>query len=144
MLSMTRPIPPEHREIIEEHLKYMFERFKSIIKEGRPAFHKDGAALDKLATGEVFTAEQAIENGLIDKIGFVEEAIERAHELAKLDKSKTRVVKYKRPAALFDFYGVAEARRTSFDLSQLLNLAAPRGWYLATSLPAIAASPRAE
>ena len=83
MLAMTRPIPEEHREIIKKHLDAMFTRFKSIIKEGRPKFAADSEALDKLATGEVFTADQAIENGLVDKIGFIEEAIDRAHELAK-------------------------------------------------------------
>lgn len=145
MLSMTRPIPPEHREIIEKHLDYMFVRFKSIIKEGRPSFAKDGEALDKLATGEVFTAEQALENGLIDKIGFVEEVIDRAHELAGLDKSSTRVIRYERPAELFDFYGVAQAHAGGgIGLPQLLDLAAPRGWYLATSLPAIASTRRAD
>jgi protease-4 len=145
MLAMTRPIPEEHREIIKKHLDSMFTRFKSIIKEGRPTFAKNGEALDKLATGEVFTADQAIENGLVDKIGFIEDAIDRALELAKLDKNKTRIVKYKRPTELFDFYGVAQARQSaSFGLPQLFDLAAPRGWYLATSLPAIATSRRAD
>ena len=145
MLAMTRPIPEEHREIIKKHLDAMFTRFKSIIKEGRPKFEKDGEALDKLATGEVFTTDQAIEYGLVDKVGFVEDAIDRALELAKLDKSKTRVIKYKRPSELFDFYGVAQARQNAgFGLPQLLDLAAPRGWYLATSLPAIATSRRAD
>ncbi|HEX5104227.1 MAG TPA: S49 family peptidase, partial [Pirellulaceae bacterium] len=35
MLSMTRPMPPEHREIIQKHINAMFERFKSIVKDGR-------------------------------------------------------------------------------------------------------------
>ena len=145
MLSMTRPMPPEHREIVQKHINSMFERFKTIVKEGRPAFAKDSAKLDELATGEVFTADQAVESGLVDKIGFVEEAIDRAIELAGLDKGSARVIRYERPAALIDFYGVAESRaRGSFDLPQLLDLAAPRGWYLATSLPAIASSRRAD
>ncbi|MEX2173580.1 MAG: signal peptide peptidase SppA [Pirellulaceae bacterium] len=145
MLAMTRPIPPEHREIIQQHVNAMFERFKTIIKEGRPAFRKDPEALEKLATGEVFTTDQALESKLIDKIGFIEEAIARAHELAGLDAKNTRVVEYNRPAALIDFYGVADARQAAgMDLAQLLDLSAPRGWYLATSLPAIVASPRAD
>jgi protease-4 len=145
MLAMTRPIPPEHREIIQKHIDSMFERFKGIVKEGRPALAKDGAKLDELATGEVFTADQALASGLVDKIGFVEEAIDRAIELAKLDAKQTRVVRYQRPASLIDFYGVAQARPTGgFDLAQLLDLSAPRGWYLATSLPAIVSSRRAD
>src|SRR5262245_53769776 len=140
MLAMTRPIPEEHREIIKKHLDAMFTRFKSIIKEGRPKFQKDGEALDKLATGEVFTTDQAIEYGLVDKVGFVEEAIDRALELARLDKEKTRVVRYRRPTDLLSVFGSVEARQqtTAFSLPQLFELAAPRGWYLATSLPAIA------
>jgi protease IV len=145
MLAMTRPIPEEHRAIIMQHLNAMFTRFKSIIKEGRPKFAKDSDALDKLATGEVFTADQAIENGLVDKIGFVEDAIDRAHELAKLDKSKTRVVRYRRPVDLLSVFGAAQAQQsTQFGLPQLFDLAAPRGWYLATSLPAVATSRRAD
>ena len=124
-------------------------RFKDIIKEGRPDFKDDPADLDKLATGEIFTADQALEHKLIDKIGFVEDAIDRALELASLKKDNTLVVKYKRPATLFGDLGVAEASSRAGlagtpSLAQLLDLAAPRGWYLATSLPAIITARRAD
>jgi protease-4 len=36
MLAMTKPIPPEHREIIQKQINEMFGRFKEIIKDGRP------------------------------------------------------------------------------------------------------------
>ena len=145
MLSMTKPIPAEHREIIQHQIDQMFGRFKSIIKEGRPVFKQDEPALDKLATGEIFSAEDALKYGLVDKIGFLEEAIDRALELAKLDKEQTRVVKFKRPSSLFDLYGSATARQQpGADLLQLLEFSAPRAWYLATSLPAIASSRRAD
>ncbi len=39
-----------------------------IVKEGRPLFRKDEAALNQLATGEIFSATRAEEFGLIDKI----------------------------------------------------------------------------
>jgi protease IV len=65
--------------------------------------------------------------------------------LAKLDPDKTRVVRYKRPATLFDGLGLAQARPVGgFDMAALLDLSAPRAWYLATSLPAIATSRRAD
>lgn len=145
MLSYTRRMSDEHREIIQSHIDDMFVRFKSVIQEGRPAFKQDPSALDKLATGEIFTAEKALKHGLIDRIGFREEAIERAMELARLDPEKTRVVRYKRPATLLDGLGIAQARPTgNFDLATLLDLSAPRAWYLATSLPAIATSRRAD
>lgn len=145
MLSMTRPLSEEHRAIVQGQINDMFGRFKSIIKEGRPVFQKDGEALEQLATGEIFTADVALKHGLIDKIGFVEDAIERAMQLAKLDKDETRVVKFKRPMTLFDGIGIASARQqAALDLTQLLDLSAPRAWYLATSLPTIATSRRAD
>ena len=43
MLSMTRPMPEEHREIIQEHIDDMFVRFKS-DHQGRPAHVSEGRA----------------------------------------------------------------------------------------------------
>jgi len=151
MLSMTREMKPEERELIQAHINDMFVRFKDVIKEGRPMFAADPTALDQLATGEVFTAEQAVKHKLIDKIGFVEAAIDRALELASLDKEKTKVVKYKRPVTLLDNFGYAEARRhasplgaSGLDLATLLDFSAPRAWYLTTSLPSLVSSRRAD
>ncbi|MDX1946042.1 MAG: signal peptide peptidase SppA [Pirellulaceae bacterium] len=145
MLSMTKPISDEHRALIQHQIDQMFGRFKSIIKEGRPVFKGDEAALDKLATGEVFSADDAKKYGLVDRIGFIEDAIDRAIELAKLNKDETRVVKFKRPTSLLDLYGGATAKaQPAGELLQLLEFSAPRAWYLATSLPAIATSRRAD
>jgi protease-4 len=147
MLSMTKPMPEEHRALIQAQIDAMFARFKSIIHDGRPAFKKDPEALDKLATGELFNAEQAKESGLIDRIGFVEEAIERAIELAALDSKTTRVVRYRRPSQLLDVFGVAQAKAAAtspIDLPQLSQLAMPRGWYLAAPLATALGAPRAE
>lgn len=146
MLSPTKKMSEEDRAIVQAHIDSMFERFKSIIKEGRPIFEKDPSALEQLATGEIFTADQALKHGLIDKIGFQEEAIDRAIELGGLDAKTTRVVRYRRSATLMDSLGVpvAQAQSASLDLPKLLDLSAPRSWYLATSLPAIATSRRAD
>ncbi len=96
MMSMTRPMPEEHRELLQSNINEMFGRFKDIVKEGRPLFRKDPSALDQLATGEVFSAPQALKHGLVDKIGFLEAAIDKAAALATLDVEKCRVIRYKR------------------------------------------------
>ena len=144
MLSMTKPITPEHRELIEAYVNESFERFKSIIKKGRPVFEKDASALDQLATGEIFSAHQALKHGLVDKIGFQEDAIDRAIELAGLDKKKTQVIKFDPPVDLFGGLGLASAKvsgmRGPFDSQALLDLSTPRAYYLVTMLPAAAAS----
>jgi protease-4 len=137
MLSMTRPMSEDQRKIMEAYLDEAFVRFKEVVKQGRPVFRQDPAALNQLATGEVFTAEQAKKHGLIDEIGFIEEAIDRALELAKLDKDKTRIVEYERPVGLFDLPFSVQSRRPTgmLDLATWLDLHAPQAYYLATTLP---------
>lgn len=144
MLSMTRPISPENRELIKAYVDESFERFKSIIKEGRPVFEKDPSALDQLATGEIFSATQALKHGLIDKIGFQEDAVDRALELAGLDKKKTKVVKFDPPVDVLGSLGLSSGNamnmRSPLDVRSLLDLSTPRAYYLVTMFPAAAAS----
>jgi protease-4 len=148
MLSMTKEMTPEERELIQEHINDMFDRFKSIVKEGRPFFADNPDELDKLATGEIFTADKALEKKLIDKIGFQEEAIDRALELASLTKDKTKIVKYKRPVSLSDslLMGRAPAgggnASAASELAAVLDLSTPRAWFLCTSLPALVSGSR--
>jgi len=142
MLAMTRPINPEHRQIIQGYVNETFDRFKAIVKEGRPKFSKDAAALDKLATGEIFSADQALKSGLVDKIGFLEDAIERAVKLANLTMDDVQVVKYKKPVNFLDEFALMQSRSTRGQLSvdNLLEMSTPRAYYLVTSLPALATS----
>jgi protease-4 len=141
MGSFSRPMTEEERKIFKELVDDGLARFKDAIKEGRPQFKKDPDALDKLATGQVFTAEQAKQNGLVDEIGFVEAAIDRAIELAGLDKDHVRVVQYKSEGSLVDFlWGGGAASRSSFDLAAMLESAAPRAYFLYTALPVLGSS----
>jgi protease-4 len=137
MLSMTKPMPDDHRAILEQYLDEAFTRFKEIVRQGRPAFRGDEGILDELATGEVFTAGQAVEHGLVDRIGFVEEAIDRAIEMAGLDKEKTRVVEFERPVTLLDL-GFIQSRQGRYE-GEWLDLATPRAYYLWTMLPPLMA-----
>ena len=138
MLSMTKELTAEDREVLHAYINDSFTRFKNIIKEGRPHFEKDADALNQLATGEVFTASQALKNGLIDEIGFVEAAIDRTLELAGLEKEKTRVVKFEAPVSLFGMsFANATAMRSPLDLAAFVDFSAPRAYYLCTSLPPI-------
>ncbi len=146
MLSMTRPMSEDHRQVLQAYLDEAFGRFKDIIKEGRPAFRMHPDALDQLATGEPFTAMQAKKHGLVDEIDFIEAAIDRAIELAQLDKGKTRVVELKRPSSrlesLLEIPGLIETNGQSLDLATWLDMNAPRAYYLATTLPPLVTNRR--
>jgi len=141
LLSITRRMTPEDREILQRYVDDSFNRFKDVIKEGRPFFKEDEEALEELATGEIFTAEQARGHGLVDRIGFIEDAIARAIKLARLDEEQVRVITYERPKSLAEeLVGIHQAQATRLDPSVLLDMTAPRAYYLVTWLPGVVTS----
>jgi protease-4 len=145
MGTPTREMTEEERKLLQELVDDSFGRFKDVIRSGRPAFRKDPAALEQVATGRIFTASQALERGLVDQIGFVEAAIARAAELAKIDSKNVRCVRYEEPPSFFDGLAGANATlggRPSVDLGAVVDLMTPRAYYLYTWLPAAMSNSR--
>jgi protease-4 len=141
MLSMTRELNPEHRQIIQRYVDESFLRFKNIVKQGRAVFRDgtdniiDPTTGTDLATGEMFSAQQALQYQLVDRIGFLDEAIDRAIELAGLSSGKVRVIDYQQPTSLLSIAGLAQESTPGSRLQALLELSAPRAYYLNTTLP---------
>lgn len=130
----------EERKLFQELVDLSFEGFKEIVRSGRPKLRADAGALDAVATGQIFTAQQAVEKGLIDKIGFIEAAIERAAKLAGRDPQRLRCVKYTEPPTSLSTLLGARSQRTGVlgaDLSTWLDLTTPRAYYLCTWLPSV-------
>jgi protease-4 len=135
-------VAAKEREILQQLVADSFEDFKDIVKLGRPGLAANAKVLDEAATGQIFTAKQALKLGLVDKFGFVEDAADRAIELAGLDRANVRVVKYMKRKGLFeDALALPSAKTGSLDLGALLDLTTPRAYYLCTWLPAVAATP---
>ena len=105
MGTPTRPMTQEERKLLQKLVDESFKGFKEIVASGRPKFKEDPAALDAVATGQIFTAKQALERGLVDQIGFVEEAIARVTELAGQSADDVRCVKYEESADIDRFTG---------------------------------------
>jgi len=130
----------EERALFQDLVDQSFSRFKDIVRNGRPEYQEDEAALDAIATGQIFTASQAVEKGLVDQIGFIEDAIERAAELANLDPSDVRCVRYDEPPVTLGNLLTSKSSQSALlgnDLRSLLDLTAPRAYYLCTWLPSI-------
>jgi protease-4 len=146
MGSPTKPMSESDRKALEAILADMFAGFKEVVTYGRPKFKADPAALDAVATGQVFTAKQALDRGLIDKIGFLEEAILRAADLAGVSTDDVRCVRYVPPTTFMgQLLGAqASAAKLQFDAATLLDLAAPRAYYIWTAIPALATSQRVQ
>ena len=110
------------------------------MRAGRPRFKENPKALDDIATGQIYTASQAVELGLVDKIGFIEAAIERVAELSGHDLKELRCVQYQKQPSTFDaLMGVQTRRDHSFPINvmSLLDFTTPRAYYLYTGLPSL-------
>jgi protease-4 len=135
LLSITQEMSPDHREVLTRYLNQAFDRFKEVVESGRPAFRENQQALNDVATGEIFSAPLAKELGLIDRIGFVEDAVARAAEMADLDPESCRVVRYESPLTLVGALGLEVRAQRQSQLETLLDLATPRAYYLSTMFP---------
>jgi protease-4 len=138
MGSPTRPMSPAEKKILQTLVDDSFKDFKAIVVSGRPKFKDNAAGLDAVATGQIFTAKQALAQGLVDKIGFIDAAIARATELAGENADSVRCVKYEKRPTFFGSILGGETQvptRGMADLSAMLDLATPRAYYLWSWLP---------
>ncbi len=105
MGSMWREMEPAEREILQGVINSMYERFLEVVAAGRPNLSAD--KIRELADGRIYTAQQAVELGLADEIGYIEDAFRKARELAGLKDAA--LVAYKQPG---DYKGHYYARNS--------------------------------
>jgi len=91
--SPFRPSTPEEKEIIQTVINTLYERFVEVVFVGRrPRLSRE--EVERLADGRIFTAEQALEVKLVDRIGYLDDAIREMKQSLKLDEA--RVIAYHR------------------------------------------------
>lgn len=71
--SASRKMTDEEREINQIQVDEFFEKFIKVIADGRQMSEGE---VYQLADGRVYTGKQALENGLVDEIGYFEDALE--------------------------------------------------------------------
>lgn len=93
MGSPFRTMTTEERAIFQGLIDSFYQRFLSVVQDGRPNLQMD--QIKKLADGRIYTGDQAKASGLVDEIGYLEDAVNLAKQKAGL--TEARVVTYKRP-----------------------------------------------
>ncbi|MDD4953188.1 MAG: signal peptide peptidase SppA, partial [Desulfovibrionaceae bacterium] len=92
MGSPFRPSTEEELGIMNSIIERFAGRFLDLVKEHRRI---QGPALDQVSTARVFTADQALGLGLVDGIGYLDQVLDQAKDLAGLPED-ARVVVYRR------------------------------------------------
>ncbi len=78
--SPTRPMTPEERKILQDLINTMFQRFLELVHERRPDMTQ--ADLAAVSDGRILTSQQALDLHLVDRIGYLEDALDEAYKLA--------------------------------------------------------------
>ena len=151
--SPFQALKPEEREMWQDMVDHAYKQFKQVVKEGRPQIKIDleDKVIDEkrvvtdsegknptqiqyvrqLADGGIYTADLAEKLHLVDKIGYQEDAVKEARDLAGLG-SDFQVMEYERPFSLESLLGAkATPPKTTWDPAHLISGLAPRLWYLA-------------
>jgi protease-4 len=92
--SPFRPSTPEEKMIMQGIIDTFHERFVHAVYEGRrPRLTKE--EIEGLADGRIFTADQALSAKLVDRVGYLDDAL--AGMKASLRLQDARVITYYRP-----------------------------------------------
>lgn len=118
--SPFRQMRPEERELFQKIVDEMYDRFVTVVAEGRPGL--DEEAVRSLADGRVYTASRALEAGLIDRISTMNEVVASVKE--QLGGKPIRLVYYKRPHAYKPNYYAAAPHDPGSDIN-LINVELP-------------------
>jgi len=93
--SPFRQLKPEERKVFQGLIDDFYNQFVAVVVAGRPKLSRE--KILTLADGRVYTAQQALESGLIDRIATPIEAFEVAKKRAGI--SAAHIVMYHRPLA---------------------------------------------
>ena len=118
--SPLHDLSDEEREVLQGIITQFYEQFLEVVAEGRKGLEEQ--KLRELADGRVFTAKEAMEEGLIDRVGYPSDATAWAKEMAGVTKAK--VVIYHRPVSYKpNIYGSEVSM--SGDAGALVNVEVP-------------------
>ncbi|MEX0742661.1 MAG: signal peptide peptidase SppA, partial [Phycisphaeraceae bacterium] len=124
----------EDRERIQGILNSIQEQFISVIVEGR----KDVLSADEvrsLATGAIFTAQDALDARLVDEIGYIGSAIDHAVSLGDFELEDPPAVLYQPRAGLGALLTAQARTQTSAPTPDRIDASTIRQWANELSVP---------
>ena len=142
MLNMMRPLDSKETAYMQASVERIYDRFTAIVAEGRDMTVEN---VDAIAQGRVWTGAEALEIGLVDQIGTIEDAIEYAALSIEgvTSVSDVQVVAYPKPKTaletILESFGGEQYAFTGTALESVEK--AFRGWDASQSVKVYARIP---
>ena len=118
-------ITPEEKAMVQKLIDETYQKFKSVVAEGRKAAHDkndDAKALAgnwaEFADGRLLSGKEAFDLGFVDQLGSFDDAVAKAKELGGIQDT-ANVVEYRQRnelAELFGLFGKSEGGAIKVDL----------------------------
>ncbi|MDP6546829.1 MAG: signal peptide peptidase SppA [Phycisphaerae bacterium] len=134
MGSPLKPLDKADAVVIKGIVDNFYGKFVTVVDAGRSKL--DTAQVSKLADGRVYTADEALKNGLVDSLGYMDETLVLAK--GRSGAERVKVVMYGRPVGYrANAYSMAPGIGAQFNLvnlnaGTLMSLMQPRFMYLWT------------
>ena len=122
MYGLMRPLDKQETDMMQATVESIYEKFTALVAEGRDMKVED---VDAIAQGRVWTGAQALEIGLVDKIGTLEDAMMHAAMLVDAENglADINIVEYPKPQTTLD---IINAHLTG---EELIKIAEPGKFY---------------
>lgn len=120
--TLSRPFDAAESAALQAHVNRGYALFLRRVADGRTAAgHKmTPEAVDHIAQGRVWTGNQALKNGLVDKIGTLNDAILKAEQLAQT--KNPAVVRYPAPKSWMESFNKEKQEDDYFERKMKLVL----------------------
>ncbi|MCZ8536289.1 signal peptide peptidase SppA [Paenisporosarcina quisquiliarum] len=131
IMSPTREMTEDERAMLQDMINESYESFVDIIEEGRGMTE---AEVKKVADGRIMNGRQAIEAGLADDYGYLEDVIEAVRK--DFDLENAEVMQYEYPSGFTSLFSMKAQSLMGGDMETQLvgrllsDYNAPRMMYL--------------
>lgn len=103
--SPLKQMTPEETAILKDIIHEMYMQFVTVVSTGR---RMDIETVKKIADGRIYTGKQAVEKGLVDELGYIEDAIRLTKKLSGL--TEATIVRYEQPFGFAEIFGLLSRR----------------------------------
>lgn len=128
----TNEIPPGEHAMVQALIDDTYQKFKSVVRDGRTEAHKengkDGKALasdwEKYADGRVLSGTQALNLGLVDELGDFDDAVDKAMSIVHI--SDANLIEYRERYDLSNFLSMFGENSQAHDIKLDLGIELPK------------------
>jgi protease-4 len=118
LFTITRGLNDVEKNILQKQTEEVYETFTNKAADGRKMKQED---IKKIASGRVWTGEQAKENGLVDILGGLNDAVEVAAKTAKVE-GDYKLRYYPKPIGIIErYFGTREEEAKENKIKEALG-----------------------